>query len=63
MDYTAITDEPLAFSAEATVGETQCVNISILDDSELEQSEVFDVVVIIGASTVTSSVTITDNEG
>ena len=41
MDYDPVSNVPLGFSENSTVGEIQCLNISILDDSMEETSELF----------------------
>ena len=68
-DYVALSALPLGFSAMSVVGDTQCVAISIIDDSELEANEAFIVEVAItmvaGEREITHSsfVTIVDDDG
>ena len=69
-DYVALSALPLGFSAMSMVGDTQCVAISIIDDSEREGNEAFiaDVVITIVADNEreiiqSSLITIEDDDG
>ena len=66
-DYNAISST-LEFPVNSTSGDEQCINITIVDDNDVEGDEMFTVTLerIIGAVTLsqgTTVVTITDNEG
>ena len=58
---------PLGFSAMSVVGDTQCVAISIMDDSELERNEAFiaDIAITAGEREIVQSsfITIVDDDG
>ena len=41
VDYIPLTSALVGFTAASTVGDVQCVNLTIIDDSELEETKQF----------------------
>ena len=68
LDYDTVSNVPLGFSESSTVGEIQCLNISILEDSLEEITEDFTVRIAVQYNTMSEAVqesfiSIIDNDG